>query len=58
MKLVKKLRGQGFSVDRTGSGHWKVTSPAGEGPVIMGFSPSGKGLHKTLKRLESIGFQR
>ena len=56
-KLVKALRRQGFDVDRTGSGHWKVSRP-GEQQVIMGFSPTGTAFHKTLKQLERIGYQR
>lgn len=55
MKLVKDLRKAGFDVERTGSGHWKVSR--GDGPfVVIGFSPNTKGLHKTLKRLRAIGY--
>ena len=57
MKLVKRLRSAGFVVVRTGSGHWKVTSPEGKGPVIMGFSPRAKGRHATMKRLREIGYK-
>lgn len=57
MKLVKELKKQGFSVERTGSGHWKVTYPGRQGVVIMGFSPSGSAQHKTLKHLRGLGFE-
>jgi len=57
-RLVKSLRRQGFDVDRTGSGHWKVSRPGVGDTVIMGFSPTGTAFHKTLKRLEQIGYQR
>lgn len=57
MKLVRRLKSAGFLVVRTGSGHWKVTSPEGKGSVIMGFSPRGKGRHDTMKRLREIGYK-
>lgn len=56
MQLVKRLRKAGFEVERTGSGHWKVSK--GNGPfVTLGFSPRGNGLHKSIKRLREIGFE-
>ena len=58
MKLVKDLRRQGFEVERTGSGHWKVRRSEGSESVIMSFSPSGGGKHPSLmKRLKAIGYQ-
>lgn len=57
MRLVKELKRQGFLVERTGSGHWRVRGESGD-HVILAFSPSGSAFHKTFKRLESIGFQR
>ena len=56
MRLVKRIRKQGLNVERTGSGHWKVTRPGGGDCVIMGFSPNHSGMHKTMKRLEELGF--
>jgi len=56
MKLVKECRKQGLTVERTGSGHWKVSNADGEF-VIMAFSPGKGGRHKTMKRLEGIGFE-
>lgn len=58
MQLVKALRKQGFTVERTGSGHWKIYNSAGEGPVVMAFSPRKSGQHRTLKRLEALGYRR
>lgn len=57
MKLVKQLRKQGFAVERTGSGHWKVVAPDGRGSVVMAFSPTSGGKHRTLKRLAEIGYK-
>lgn len=58
MRLVKELKRQGFLVERTGSGHWKVQSETGGEFVVMGFSPTGTAFHKTYKRLEAIGFRK
>lgn len=55
MKLVKDLRKQGFDVERTGSGHWKVTNASTGDFVYMSFSPSRTRQNKTLKRLREIG---
>lgn len=57
MRLVKSLRKQGYAVERTGSGHWKVTHPERDGCTYMSFSPSGKPQHKTIKRLKEMGYQ-
>lgn len=57
MKLVKQLQKAGFRVERTGSGHWKVYSHDGRGPVVIAFSPRTGGMHKTMKRLSEIGYQ-
>ena len=57
MRLVRALRKQGFTVERTGSGHWKVSRPGREGSVVLGFSPRTGGLHKTLKRLSELGYK-
>lgn len=55
-RLVRELEKQGFSVKRTGSGHWMVRPPEGEGCVTMAFSPRIASLHKTLSRLKTIGY--
>jgi predicted RNA binding protein YcfA (HicA-like mRNA interferase family) len=57
MKLVKKLRKQGFDVQRTGSGHWMVKSPDGKGSTVLSFSPGSRGIVKTMKQLEKIGYK-
>ena len=57
MKLVKALKKQGFQVERTGSGHWKVTRDGSGDAVIMAFSPGKKIQHETLKRLKNLGYR-
>jgi hypothetical protein len=52
MQLVNQLRKDGLVVERTGSGHWKVTRPGHKGMVILAFSPRKRGNMKTMKRLE------
>jgi hypothetical protein len=49
MKLVKLARKKGCTVERTGSGHWKITTPSGE-VLITSFSPSNPGPHRDLIR--------
>jgi Holliday junction resolvase len=56
-RLVKKLQKQGFSVTRTGSGHWKVESPVSDGHVIMAFSPRSPADYATVKHLKRIGYK-
>ena len=58
MKLVKDLRSKGFVVERTGSGHWKVTRPGRQGSVVMGFSPNCPPGHRTFKLLRELGYER
>lgn len=58
MRLVKDLRSQGFTVERTGSGHWKVTRPGVDVCTYMSFSPSGSPQHKTIKRLVAMGYKK
>jgi predicted RNA binding protein YcfA (HicA-like mRNA interferase family) len=55
-RLVKKLIKQGFIVTRTGSGHWQVRPPEGEGVVTMAFSPRSPADYNTKKYLRQIGF--
>lgn len=57
MQLKRKLEKQGFTVERTGSGHWKATKPGYPGHVIFAFSPSGSGLYQTIKRLRELGYK-
>ena len=58
MKLVKDLEKQGFVVERTGSGHWKVTRPGRSGCVVMAFSPKREPGFKTFKLLRELGYER
>lgn len=56
MKLVRKLRKAGFDVERTGSGHWRVSNGQG-GTTILAFSPRSSGTHVTMKKLKAIGYE-
>lgn len=55
MKLVKKLKKDGLDVERTKSGHWKVTGS--KGMTVLSFSPSASGLAQTRKQLRDIGYE-
>ena len=55
-QLVKELEREGFIVTRTGSGHWMVRNPKGEGVVVMAFSPRVANFQRTLSRLRKIGY--
>ena len=57
MQLVRRLKKAGFSVVRTGSGHWRVQHPNGGPVVTMAFSPTSTADHKTRKQLAAIGFK-
>jgi predicted RNA binding protein YcfA (HicA-like mRNA interferase family) len=54
---VRELEKQGFSVKRTGSGHWMVRPPEGrEGCVVLAFSPKLAVMHKSITRLKNLGY--
>jgi hypothetical protein len=55
-QLIRELEREGFSVTRTGSGHWKVQPPTGGGMVILAFSPKAASFEKTMIRLREIGY--
>lgn len=55
-RLVRELRKAGFTVDRTGSGHWRVHREGVQGSVVMAFSPKHTAMHKTMARLKTIGY--
>jgi len=57
MRLVRELEKQGFSVKRTGSGHWMARPPEGQGCVILAFSPKLSVMHKTIARLRALGYK-
>ena len=55
MKLMRLVKKKGCSVERTGSGHWKITTPSGT-PVFASFSPSNPGAyHDAIKKLQKAG---
>lgn len=49
MKLVKVAKKRGCSVERTGSGHWKITTPSGV-VLVTSFSPSNPGAYRDVIR--------
>lgn len=57
MRLKKELEKAGFTVERTGSGHWKASRPGRPGSVVFGFSPNKSGWYKTLRRLKELGYE-
>lgn len=55
MKLVKQAKKQGCTVERTGSGHWKITTPSGT-VLVTSFSPSNPGAYRdTIRALRKAG---
>jgi hypothetical protein len=57
MKLVKKAKSKGCQVERTGTSHWKITTPSGL-VIVTSFSPSNPGPYRdTLKALKKAGVQ-
>ena len=57
MKLVKALRKQKFTVERTSSGHWRVTSPDGTRSTTIAFSPRYSGFKAAERKVREIGFK-
>lgn len=57
MKLLKRAKKCGCSVERRGSGHWKITTPSGVS-VIAAFSPrTAGGYRSTINDLRKAGVQ-
>jgi len=57
MKLLKQVQKQGCTVERTGSGHWRITTPNGA-VLITSFSPKTAGvLRSTIRRLKKEGIE-
>lgn len=55
MKLVKLAKKHGCTVERTGSGHWKITTPSGL-TIVTSFSPSNPGPYRdTVRYLKKAG---
>ena len=55
MKLMKLAKKAGCSIERTGSGHWKITTPSGA-VLIASFSPSSPLPYRdTVKHLLKAG---
>lgn len=55
MKLLKKAKKAGCSVERTGSGHWMITTPSGR-TILCAFSPRTAGAYRgTINALRKAG---
>jgi len=55
MKLMKRAKKHGCIVERTGGGHWKITTPSGA-VITTSFSPSNPGPYRdTLRALQKEG---
>lgn len=55
MKLVKKARSKGCDVERSGNGHWRITTPSGV-TVYASFSPTSPGAYRdTIRDLRKAG---
>lgn len=55
MKLIKLAKKAGCTVERTGSGHWKITTPSGA-VLITSFSPSSPIPYRdTVQHLKKAG---
>lgn len=55
IKLVKLAKSKGCTAERTGSGHWKITTPGGA-VIITSFSPKNPGAYRdTIRALRKAG---
>lgn len=53
-KLLARARRQGFTIRRGGTGHYRVTSPAGD-TVTVASTPRSGVLHRVRADLRRIG---
>jgi predicted RNA binding protein YcfA (HicA-like mRNA interferase family) len=57
-RLIRRCERAGLVVERSGGGHWKVRSPAGETLATIPFSPStNRWLENTLTQLRKRGIE-
>jgi hypothetical protein len=57
-ELLHEARAQGWRVERTASGHYKLYSPTGHGIVVVGGTPSDRrALAKNVARMRRYGFE-
>ena len=55
MKLIKKAKSKGCAVERSGSGHWRITTPDGT-TIYASFSPTRAGAYRdTIRDLRKAG---
>lgn len=56
-KLLRRVQGSGFTVTRTGSGHWQIRNPEQPGVVTVSFSPRAFNPRGILRELRKIGYE-
>jgi predicted RNA binding protein YcfA (HicA-like mRNA interferase family) len=57
-RLIRRCEREGLVVERSGGGHWKVKSAAGETLATIPFSPStDRWLENTLTQLRRRGIE-
>jgi predicted RNA binding protein YcfA (HicA-like mRNA interferase family) len=54
-KLLNRAEKQGCTVERTGGGHWRITTPSGK-KIVTSFSPKNAGAYRvTIRALKKEG---
>jgi hypothetical protein len=54
-KLLRLAQKQGCTMQRLGSGHWRIVTPSGA-VIVTSFSPAGPGAYRiTLHELRKAG---
>jgi len=56
-KILRRAQRQGLVVERTGGGHWKVTSPESGQFCIAAFSPRSTNMRNLVRNLKQIGYK-
>lgn len=56
--LIKNLKDQGFTVEKTKSSHWKVFHPKMDGVTFLASTPSDRrSLANNIRDLRKIGYR-
>jgi len=57
-KVVEAAKAQGWRVEKSRGGHWRLLSPDGEGIVYAAATPgSARSVQKTISHLRRFGFR-
>ena len=57
-ELLKEAEGQGWRIEKTKGGHWRVFSPDGAGIVYVASTPSDhRGFKNTIAKMRQYGFK-